>query len=165
MKAASAGGAPEPAAGEAAPPVKIDRKKLLDAFVDLPFALPTAVAGIALTALYAPNGAFGALAKNLGWKIAYTEWGIFLALVFVGLPPKKQSFGAFSIVPQRRSISGSNTGGIGETQDMLDFCAKHSIASTIELVDATEASAIDAAYERMHRSDVRYRFVIDAKTI
>ncbi len=46
----------------------------------------TAVAGIALTALYAPNGAFGALAAEAGWKIAYTQWGIFLALVFVGLP-------------------------------------------------------------------------------
>jgi sulfate/thiosulfate transport system permease protein len=61
-------------------------RRLLDAAVDLPFALPTAVAGIALTALYAPNGAFGALAREIGWKIAYSEWGIFLALVFVGLP-------------------------------------------------------------------------------
>lgn len=61
-------------------------RRLLDAAVDLPFALPTAVAGIALTALYAPNGAFGALAAEAGWKIAYTQWGIFLALVFVGLP-------------------------------------------------------------------------------
>ncbi|WP_347139051.1 sulfate ABC transporter permease subunit CysT [Paracoccus sp. SSK6] len=61
-------------------------KRLLDAAVDLPFALPTAVAGIALTALYAPNGAFGSLAQSVGWKIAYTQWGIFIALVFVGLP-------------------------------------------------------------------------------
>lgn len=61
-------------------------KRILDAAVDLPFALPTAVAGIALTALYAPNGAFGSLAAAIGWKIAYTQWGIFLALVFVGLP-------------------------------------------------------------------------------
>ncbi len=61
-------------------------RRILDAAVDLPFALPTAVAGIALTALYAPNGAFGALAKEIGWKIAYTQWGIFIALVFVGLP-------------------------------------------------------------------------------
>ena len=61
-------------------------RRLLDAAVDLPFALPTAVAGIALTALYAPNGVFGALAKTVGWKIAYSQWGIFLALVFVGLP-------------------------------------------------------------------------------
>lgn len=61
-------------------------RRILDAAVDLPFALPTAVAGIALTALYAPNGAFGALAKEIGWKIAYSQWGIFIALVFVGLP-------------------------------------------------------------------------------
>ena len=60
-------------------------RRLLDAAVDLPFALPTAVAGIALTALYAPNGAFGAIAKDLGFKIAYTQWGILIALIFVGL--------------------------------------------------------------------------------
>ena len=61
-------------------------RRLVDAAVDLPFALPTAVAGIALTALYAPNGAFGQLAAGLGWRIAYTQWGILLALIFVGLP-------------------------------------------------------------------------------
>ena len=61
-------------------------RRILDAAVDLPFALPTAVAGIALTALYAPNGVFGHLAASIGWKIAYTQWGIFIALVFVGLP-------------------------------------------------------------------------------
>ncbi|TRW96626.1 sulfate ABC transporter permease subunit CysT [Paracoccus sp. M683] len=61
-------------------------RRILDAAVDVPFALPTAVAGIALTALYAPNGALGSLAAQIGWKIAYTQWGIFLALVFVGLP-------------------------------------------------------------------------------
>jgi sulfate transport system permease protein len=61
-------------------------RRLLDAAVDLPFALPTAVAGIALTALYAPNGPFGAIAKDLGFKIAYTQWGILIALIFVGLP-------------------------------------------------------------------------------
>jgi sulfate transport system permease protein len=60
--------------------------RLIDAAVDLPFALPTAVAGIALTTLYAPNGAFGHLAKEFGVKIAYTEWGILIALIFVGLP-------------------------------------------------------------------------------
>ncbi|MCV2449084.1 sulfate ABC transporter permease subunit CysT [Paracoccus sp. DMF] len=61
-------------------------RRLVDAMVDLPFALPTAVAGIALTALYAPNGVFGSLAKTLGVKIAYTQWGILVALIFVGLP-------------------------------------------------------------------------------
>ena len=48
--------------------------------------MPTAVAGIALTTLYAPNGAFGQIAKEFGWKIAYTQWGILIALIFVGLP-------------------------------------------------------------------------------
>jgi sulfate transport system permease protein len=61
-------------------------RRLLDAAVDLPFALPTAVAGIALTALYAPNGLIGGWAKEIGWKIAYTQAGIFVALLFVGLP-------------------------------------------------------------------------------
>lgn len=62
-------------------------KKVVDALVDLPFALPTAVAGIALTALYAPNGWLGApLAEVLGIKVAYTPIGIVVALIFIGLP-------------------------------------------------------------------------------
>ena len=61
-------------------------RRLLDAIVDLPFALPTAVAGIALTALYSPNGWIGRWTESLGWKIAYAPSGIVLALVFVGLP-------------------------------------------------------------------------------
>lgn len=61
-------------------------RRLIDAAVDLPFALPTAVAGIALTALYAPNGIFGQALAPLGITVAYTEIGIWLALVFVGLP-------------------------------------------------------------------------------
>ncbi|SNX74099.1 sulfate transport system permease protein [Cereibacter ovatus] len=61
-------------------------RRLVDAAVDLPFALPTAVAGIALTALYAPNGAFGRLLEPLGIKVAYSEAGIWIALIFVGLP-------------------------------------------------------------------------------
>ncbi|RAK56425.1 sulfate ABC transporter permease subunit CysT [Phenylobacterium deserti] len=61
-------------------------RRLLDALVDLPFALPTAVAGIALTAIYAPNGPIGALAAKVGIKTAYSPVGIFIALVFIGLP-------------------------------------------------------------------------------
>ena len=64
-----------------------------------------------------------------------------------------------------KSIAGANTGNIKDTQEMLDFCAEHNIVSTIELVDASDASAIDAAYNRVVDSDVRYRFVIDASTI
>ena len=61
-------------------------RRLIDAAVDLPFALPTAVAGISLTALYAPNGVFGAPLGALGIKVAYTPLGIWVALVFVSLP-------------------------------------------------------------------------------
>ena len=61
-------------------------RRLLDAFVDLPFALPTAVAGIALTALYAPNGWIGSWLDPLGIKVAYTPLGIVIALIFIGLP-------------------------------------------------------------------------------
>jgi sulfate transport system permease protein len=61
-------------------------RRLLDAMVDLPFALPTAVAGIALTALYAPTGPLGSLAEKVGLKTAYSPLGIFIALVFIGLP-------------------------------------------------------------------------------
>jgi sulfate/thiosulfate transport system permease protein len=61
-------------------------KHFVDAVVDLPFALPTAVAGIALSAIYAPNGAIGLLAALFGLKVAYTPLGVVLALIFIGLP-------------------------------------------------------------------------------
>lgn len=61
-------------------------RRLVDAAVDLPFALPTAVAGIALAAIYAPNGWIGTLIAPFGWQIGYTPAGVFVALVFIGLP-------------------------------------------------------------------------------
>lgn len=62
-------------------------KRIIDAAVDLPFALPTAVAGIALTAIYAPNGVLGSVVSDtFGIRVAYTELGIWIALIFVGLP-------------------------------------------------------------------------------
>lgn len=61
-------------------------RRVVDAMVDLPFALPTAVAGIALTTLYAPNGWIGSLLDPLGIKVAYTPLGIVIALIFIGLP-------------------------------------------------------------------------------
>ncbi len=61
-------------------------KRVVDAFVDLPFALPTAVAGIALTAIYAPNGWIGQFFSPFGIKIAFTQIGIIIALIFIGLP-------------------------------------------------------------------------------
>jgi sulfate transport system permease protein len=61
-------------------------RRIADALIDLPFALPTAVAGITLTALYAPNGTLGSLAEPLGIKIAFTRIGVVVALIFIGLP-------------------------------------------------------------------------------
>jgi sulfate transport system permease protein len=61
-------------------------RRFIDAAVDLPFALPTAVAGIALAAVYAPNGWIGSIAKAVGFKIAFTPYGIVVALIFIGLP-------------------------------------------------------------------------------
>jgi hypothetical protein len=61
-------------------------KGLLDALIDLPFALPTAVAGIALSTLYAPNGWIGSILITHGIRIAYTPWGVLVAMTFIGLP-------------------------------------------------------------------------------
>ncbi|MEN9752849.1 MAG: hypothetical protein RL670_540, partial [Actinomycetota bacterium] len=87
------------------------------------------------------------------------------ALVNVGLPGNSQSYNPFSIIGGGKSIAGSNTGGIPETQQMLDFCAVHGIEASIELLDASNPATIDAAYDRVVASDIRYRFVIDAATI
>ena len=84
------------------------------------------------------------------------------ALVFVGLPENPQQFRVFSLTGARRSLAGSNIGGIRETQEMLDFCAEHRIASVIETIGADD---VTAAYDRVVRGDVRYRFVIDTATI
>jgi sulfate transport system permease protein len=65
---------------------RLPAKRVIDALVDLPFALPTAVAGIALTALYAPNGWIGSLLAPLGIQVAFTPLGVVLALTFIGLP-------------------------------------------------------------------------------
>ncbi|MFT4124490.1 MAG: NAD(P)-dependent alcohol dehydrogenase [Microbacteriaceae bacterium] len=84
------------------------------------------------------------------------------ALVNVGLPEKPDSYHVFSITGQRLSIAGSNIGGIRETQEMLDFCAEHGILPEIETIRADD---VDAAWDRVVASDVRYRFVIDVATI
>lgn len=82
-------------------------------------------------------------------------------LVNVGAPPEALPIQVFTLFSNRRSFAGSSIGGIRETQEMLDFCAEHGIVPEIELITAAE---INAAYERVLRSDVRYRFVIDAAT-
>jgi uncharacterized zinc-type alcohol dehydrogenase-like protein len=82
-------------------------------------------------------------------------------LAIIGLPGKPMAIQAFSLLDQRRSVSGSMVGGIAEIQEMLDFCAEHEIVSEVEVVSAEQ---INDAYERTINSDVRYRFVIDAST-
>jgi uncharacterized zinc-type alcohol dehydrogenase-like protein len=82
-------------------------------------------------------------------------------LVNVGAPAEPLSVKVFSLIGGRRSFAGSPIGGLPETQEMLDFCAQHNIAATIEMISAHQ---INEAYERVLKSDVRYRFVIDAST-
>lgn len=84
-------------------------------------------------------------------------------LVLVGVPNSPHpSPSAVSLILGRRSIAGSLIGGIKETQEMLDFCAENGIVSEIEQIAAQD---IDASFERMIKGDVKYRFVIDMKTI
>jgi uncharacterized zinc-type alcohol dehydrogenase-like protein len=83
-------------------------------------------------------------------------------LVLVGVPPQAPQIHPFSLIPRRRAVAGSMIGGIKETQEMLDFCANNGIVSDIELIAANE---INNAYTRMMKGDVRYRFVIDLKTL
>ncbi|MBM7471226.1 NAD(P)-dependent alcohol dehydrogenase [Subtercola frigoramans] len=84
------------------------------------------------------------------------------SMVFVGLPENIQQFRVFSLTGARRSLAGSNIGGIRETQEMLDFCAEHGLGADVEVIDAT---MVGEAYDRVVKSDVRYRFVIDTATI
>jgi uncharacterized zinc-type alcohol dehydrogenase-like protein len=84
------------------------------------------------------------------------------SVVLVGLPPEPLAVGAFSVVMGRRSFSGSNIGGIAETQEMLDFCAEHNIVCDIELINIQQ---INEAYERLLKGDVHYRFVIDMASL
>jgi len=80
----------------------------------------------------------------------------------VGLPLDALSVRTFSLTGARRSLAGSNIGGIQETQEMLNFCAKHGFGSDVEVIDVKD---VNAAWDRVVNSDVKYRFVIDTSTI
>lgn len=97
------------------------------------------------------------------------DWNQYLGLlkrdgtmVVVGIPEDEVPINAFSLIKSRLSVSGSMIGGIKETQEMLDFCGKHNIAADIELIPIQK---VNEAYERMLKSDVRYRFVIDIASL
>lgn len=83
-------------------------------------------------------------------------------MVVVGIPPSPSTAPAMTLIWKRRSIMGSLIGGIKETQEMLDYCAEHNITSDVEVIDM---SYINEAYDRMLKSDVKYRFVIDMASL
>jgi len=83
-------------------------------------------------------------------------------LCLLGVPPEPVPIGAFSLIRWRHRLAGSLIGGIAETQEMLDFCAERGITCDIEKINA---DYINEAYDRMLRSDVKYRFVIDIASL
>ena len=83
-------------------------------------------------------------------------------MILLGVPEQPSPVAAGALITRRRRLAGSLIGGIEETQQMLDFCAEHGIASDIELIDIKQ---INVAYERMLKGDVRYRFVIDIASL
>ena len=112
------------------------------------------------------RGSFDVIVSTVS---APLDWNAYLnllevdgAMVVVGIPDTDIPIGAFALVHGRRSLAGSMIGGIAETQEMLDFCAAHGIVSDIEL---TAMQQVNEAYERVVKSDVRYRFVIDVESL
>jgi uncharacterized zinc-type alcohol dehydrogenase-like protein len=83
-------------------------------------------------------------------------------ITLVGAPPKPLAVAAFSLIFKRCSLSGSNIGGIAETQEMLDFCGKHNITADVEVIPIQK---VNEAYERLSNADVKYRFSIDMASL
>ncbi|HMP94116.1 MAG TPA: zinc-binding dehydrogenase, partial [Phnomibacter sp.] len=83
-------------------------------------------------------------------------------LLVVGLPAEDPNVSPFALITNRRSIVGSMIGSMQETQEMLDYCATHNIVADVELIAMQQ---INEAYERLEKNDVKYRFVIDMKTL
>jgi uncharacterized zinc-type alcohol dehydrogenase-like protein len=111
-------------------------------------------------------GTFDLIICTVGVAI---DWNAYLGLlkingtmVVVGVPEDMVPVHAFSLVPGRKTLAGSMIGSIKETQEMLDFCGKHNIVSEIEMIAIKD---INEAYERVLKSDVRYRFVIDMASL
>src|SRR5664279_4290762 len=83
-------------------------------------------------------------------------------ITLVGAPPTPLAISAFALIMGRRSLSGSNVGGIAETQEMLDFCGAHDITADVEVIPI---QTVTDAYERLLKSDVKYRFSIDMASL
>ena len=112
------------------------------------------------------RGQFDFILSTISAAHDYNEYLNLLTLdgtmVVVGVPPNPTAVHAFSLIGKRRSLAGSLIGGIKETQEMLDFCGENNIVSDVEVINM---SAINEAYERMLKGDVRYRFVIDIASL
>jgi len=112
------------------------------------------------------KGKFDLILSTVSAEMDWNEYMSLLkvdgSMVVVGLPEKQTPVSAFSLITGRRSLAGSMIGGIPETQEMLDFCGKHNIVCDIEL---TPIQKVNEAYERILKSDVRYRFVIDMASL
>src|SRR5918999_4198256 len=112
------------------------------------------------------KGHFDLIVNTVSIEIDLNQYlsllGLDGTMVIVGLPEKEMSIGAFSLINARRSIAGSVIGGILETHEMLDFCNKNNISCDIELIPIQK---VNEAYQRVINSDVRYRFVIDNKSL
>jgi uncharacterized zinc-type alcohol dehydrogenase-like protein len=112
------------------------------------------------------NRKFDLIINTVSVVLDLNEYLSLLALdgnmVLVGLPDKPSLVSAFPLISGRRSLSGSVIGGIAETQEMLDFCGKHQITCDIEKISIQK---VNEAFERVIKSDVRYRFVLDMSTI
>jgi uncharacterized zinc-type alcohol dehydrogenase-like protein len=83
-------------------------------------------------------------------------------LTIVGAPPQPLGVSALGLIIRRRSFSGSQIGGIAETQEMLDFCGKHNLTADVEVIPIQK---VNGAYERLLKSDVKYRFSIDMASL
>jgi uncharacterized zinc-type alcohol dehydrogenase-like protein len=109
---------------------------------------------------------FDVLLNTLSANHSYSTYlrllGLNGTMINVGLPTEAGEVQPFALLKNRRSIMGSGVGGIKETQEMLDYCAEKNIVSDVEVIPMQQ---INEAYERMLKSDVRYRFVIDLASL
>jgi uncharacterized zinc-type alcohol dehydrogenase-like protein len=109
---------------------------------------------------------FDLIVNTLSIEIDWDQYLNLLAIegtmVVVGAPEKKTPIGVATLITGHRSLAGSAIGGIKQTQEMLEFCSKHNISSDIECIPIQK---VNEAYERVINSDVRYRFVIDNKSL
>jgi alcohol dehydrogenase (NADP+) len=102
------------------------------------------------------------VSADLDWNQYFKLLKLDGTMVMVGLPELKMTVDPFALIGRRRSLAGSMIGGVKETQEMLDFCGKHKLGCDVEI---TPIQNVNEAYERVLKSDVRYRFVIDIASL